>query len=151
MTPDPLTILRTAGRALIQDGDAILVIRYSQPSGDWYTLPGGGQRNSEPITQTVAREVLEETGAEVTVGQLRFVRECISGPHAPGVPEGYHQVDLVFACTLKTAPKRDARADTNQTGVEWRTVAELRDVAFYPRPLLDAIEQEQLFGYLGVI
>jgi hypothetical protein len=94
--------------------------------------------------------VLEETGAEVVVGPLRFVRECISGPHAPGVPEGYHQVDLVFACTLRTPPKSDVRADTNQTGVEWRTVAELREVAFYPRPLLDAIEQ-QPFGYLGVI
>jgi 8-oxo-dGTP diphosphatase len=150
MTPDPST-LRTSGRALIQDGEALLVIRYSHPSGDWYTLPGGGQRNSEPITVTVAREVREETGAEVVVGPLRFVRECISGPHAPGVPEGYHQVDLVFACTLKTPPNSDTRADTNQAGVEWRTVSELRKLAFYPRPLLDAIEQEQPFGYLGVI
>jgi 8-oxo-dGTP diphosphatase len=146
-----MNITRISGRALIQDGDALLVIRYSHASGDWYTLPGGGQRNSEPIVETVAREVLEETGAEVTVGSLRFVRECISGPHAPGVPEGYHQVDLVFACTLRTPPKADRRADTNQTGVQWLTVAELRRVAFYPRPLLDAIEQQQPFGYLGVI
>ena len=142
---------RTSGRALIQRGDAVLVIRYSQPSGDWYTLPGGGQKNSEPIRETVRREVLEETGAHVTVDALRFVRECIAGPHAPGVPEGYHQVDLVFACTLNTPPDADVRADTYQAGVEWRTVAELRRMAFYPQPLLDAIEQQQPFGYLGVI
>ena len=142
---------RTSGRALIQIGESVLVIRYSLPSGDWYTLPGGGQRNSEPIVETVRREVLEETGADVTVDGLRFVRECISGPHAPGVPDGYHQVDLVFTCTLKTPPRTDVRADTNQAGVEWRTVAELRRMAFYPQPLLEALEQQQPFGYLGVI
>jgi ADP-ribose pyrophosphatase YjhB (NUDIX family) len=146
-----MEITRTSGRALIQDGDAFLVIRYSQPSGEWYTLPGGGQRNSEPITETVAREVLEETGAHVSVDALRFVRECISGPHAPGVPEGYHQVDLVFDCTLKTPPSAGASTDPNQCAVEWKTIAELRQVPFYPQALLDAIEQQQPFGYLGVI
>jgi 8-oxo-dGTP diphosphatase len=146
-----MQLTRTSGRSLIQRGEAILVVRYSRPSGDWYALPGGGQRNSEPITDTVAREVFEETGAEVTVEQLRFVRELISGPHAPGVPEGYHQVDLVFSCTLKTPPSTGTRVDTNQSAIEWRTIPELRGLAFYPRPLLDALEREQSFGYLGVI
>ena len=146
-----MEITRTSGRALIQDRDAFLVIRYSHPSRDWYTLPGGGQRNSEPITDTVEREVLEETGAHVSVDALRFVRECISGPHAPGVPEGYHQVDLVFDCTLKTPPGGGASTDPNQCAVEWKTVAELRQLPFYPQALLDAIEQQQPFGYLGVI
>ena len=142
---------RTSGRALIQEGETLLVIRYRHPSGEWYTLPGGGQQNGESITATVAREVLEETGAEVIVGELRFVRECISGPHAPGVPEGYHQVDLVFVCTLQTSPEGGTGADPNQIAIEWRTIRELRHLPFYPQPLLDAIEQQRPFGYLGVI
>jgi len=146
-----MEITRTSGRALIHNGAALLVIRYRHVSGEWYTLPGGGQRNSEPITETVAREVLEETGAQVSVDALRYVRECIAGPHAPGVPQGYHQVDLVFDCTLQTPPSGGASIDPNQCAVEWKTVAELRQVPFYPQALLDAIEQQQPFGYLGVI
>jgi ADP-ribose pyrophosphatase YjhB (NUDIX family) len=65
--------IRIAARAIILDGDSILMI-YS-PSCDEYKFPGGGVERNESIEAALVREVREETGAVVSrivskVGQV---------------------------------------------------------------------------------
>jgi 8-oxo-dGTP diphosphatase len=144
-------IIRTSARALIQRGDELLVIRCRDEAGEWYVLPGGGQHHYEGLLSTLHREFEEETGAKLTVGPLRFVRECIAGVGVTRLPPGFHQLELVFSCELETEPAEALVPDPGQQSVEWKTVSELRSVAFFPQALLDAIEQGQSFGYLGVV
>lgn len=42
-------------------------------SGDYYIFPGGGQDHGELLSQTVIREISEETGFLVHVGDIRRI------------------------------------------------------------------------------
>ncbi len=54
-----------AGAIVLRDG-ALLLVRYADPSGGSYLVcPGGASREEEGISETVVREVQEETGVTV--------------------------------------------------------------------------------------
>ena len=145
--------IRTSARAIVQERGRLLVVRYRDGEGDWYTVPGGGQRHGESLEAALVREVAEETGARVRVGPLRFVRECMAGPGSRALPPDFHQVELFFACELEAPPPAGATGpapDPAQVGVHWLQVGELRGLCFFPGALLDAMERGQEFGYLGV-
>ncbi len=57
---------RVAGRAVIFDGEKVALLHVVQ--GGYYTLPGGGIDDDDIVTG-MAREVIEETGCEVAIGQ----------------------------------------------------------------------------------
>jgi ADP-ribose pyrophosphatase YjhB (NUDIX family) len=145
--------VRTAARAVIRRGDALLVVRSRDALGEWFVLPGGGQRRGESLAATLAREVAEETGWRVRVGPLRFVRECVAGANPRRLPPGFHQVEALFACELDGPADPAAAApepDPGQLSVEWRTLAELRALPFFPRRLLDVLDDPAADQYLGV-
>jgi 8-oxo-dGTP diphosphatase len=54
--------------ALIFDGERILL--GLRRDIDWWNLPGGGMELGETVDEALYREVREETGLEVEVGQL---------------------------------------------------------------------------------
>jgi ADP-ribose pyrophosphatase YjhB (NUDIX family) len=143
--------MRTAARAIIVRDESLLVVRYHDAQGDWYTLPGGAQRPGEGLTVALAREVAEETGLCIQVGPLRFVRECIAAHGARGLPPGFHQVELYFACVDLGPGGATTAPDPGQVGVEWCRLEQLRSRCFFPRALLDALERGEAFGYLGVV
>jgi 8-oxo-dGTP diphosphatase len=59
---------RIAVAALIFDEERILLAL--RRDIDWWNLPGGGMEIGETVEEAVRREVLEETGLVVEVGQL---------------------------------------------------------------------------------
>lgn len=58
-------------RALIRQGDCVLLVRDSQ-SKEW-SLPGGYAEVGLTPKENIQKEVLEETGLTVAVGALRAV------------------------------------------------------------------------------
>jgi ADP-ribose pyrophosphatase YjhB (NUDIX family) len=143
--------VRTAARGLIQQGDRLLVVRYRDERGDWFVLPGGGQAHGETLIAAVERELAEEIGARVRVGRLCFVRECIAALDADSpFATDVHQVEHIFACELEEELGRQSLPDKDQIAVEWRTVAELKQLRFYPKALLEALDRLE-FGYLGLV
>jgi ADP-ribose pyrophosphatase YjhB (NUDIX family) len=143
--------MQTSARAILYRDRSLLVIRYHDERGDWYTLPGGNQRHGEGLVAAVAREVTEETGLLVRVGPLRFVRECIAASGARALPPDFHQVEFYFTCEIVGPGGAAGEPDPGQVDVEWCTIGELRSRCFFPLALLDALERGDEFGYLGVV
>lgn len=69
------TVCRAAARAVIQQGDKLLMV-YSASAGD-YKFPGGGVNKGELREQALARELREECGAELlrVTGELGAIVE----------------------------------------------------------------------------
>ena len=87
---------RLAVRAiLIHEGRLLLVNAYPDGQSDLLCAPGGGVDTGTSLPANLKREVFEETGLNITVGDPCLVNEF----HDPG--SGFHQVDIYFRCQLQ--------------------------------------------------
>jgi ADP-ribose pyrophosphatase YjhB (NUDIX family) len=50
-----------------------------------WRLPGGGLERDESLAECAQREILEETGIDVRVGRIAFLREWVVPRHAPAL------------------------------------------------------------------
>lgn len=74
--------------ALVQrDGGLLLVRRAQEPGKGYWTNPGGYAEQLEQLHETVAREVLEETGIEAAVTGVAALRDQ---------PRAVHNVYIAF-------------------------------------------------------
>jgi 8-oxo-dGTP diphosphatase len=91
---------RLAAYAVLLRADEVLLTRISSrgfSSGTW-TLPGGGVEHGEDVQAGLVREVYEETGLEVEVGEVLDVHSLRIVERSPaGVLEDFHGVHLIFA------------------------------------------------------
>lgn len=86
---------RLAARALIVHDDKVLLVNaFAKHRLGLWCAPGGGVERGSSIPENLTREVFEETGLTVSVGELALVNEF----HDP--KSGFHQVDLLFRCTI---------------------------------------------------
>jgi len=84
------------GAVVIQNGLALVVRRATEPlKGEW-SIPGGMLELGEKLRDGIAREVLEETGLIVEVGEVLDVFDSIF-PDAEGKTQ-YHYVLIDFVC-----------------------------------------------------
>lgn len=139
--------IRTSAKAIVIHDGKLLAIKLSDGQDVWYIMPGGGQQSEETLPETVRREVAEETGIDVKVGDLAFVIEGVNG-------EDFHRVDLVFMCEyLGRADSVESQTDTMQTGVEWLDISTLNTAQLYPsrlrRPIMDLAAGRDAVRYLG--
>lgn len=84
-----------AARAIIIEGDKILVMYRNKHGSQYYTLVGGRVSEGETTDQALVREVREETGLQVTSARLVYFE-----PH----PEPYNQ-QYIYLCEV--APHAD--------------------------------------------
>jgi len=106
---------------LVQD-EEILLVRHQKGRDTYWLLPGGGVEYGETATEAARREVTEETGLEVEVGDLALVAETL----APD--SSRHLLHLVFRGHL--------RGGRLQVGREAR-LAEARFVPLATLPEMD--------------
>ena len=90
---------------VFRDESVLLVRRDRAGETDW-VLPGGTPRRGESTASCVRREVEEETGLAVTVGNVAFVLEA-------GAPDGGRRtLDLVFTASAVDADASAANVGT---------------------------------------
>ncbi|MEM7695936.1 MAG: NUDIX hydrolase [Pseudomonadota bacterium] len=74
---------------LVREGRVLMVNAFAGSDALW-CLPGGGVEAGADLADNLVREVFEETGLRVTVGDLAHVSE-FADPDT-----GFHQVELFF-------------------------------------------------------
>ena len=108
------------GGVVISSGRALLIRRGGPPLQGQWSIPGGMLEIGETLIEGVRRELLEETGVEVRVGELIEVFERIN---LDGNGKArYHFVVLDYLCE---AVSGEARPGSDVTAVAWAKPEEL--------------------------
>lgn len=128
---------RIAARALILDRDRLLLVNaYPGGTSDLWCAPGGGVEAGQSLPDNLAREVHEETGLTVTVGEPVLVNEF----HDPA--SGFHQIEIFFRCRITRGALAPGWTDPEGIVTERqffsRSALELGRVRFKPDSLIDA-------------
>lgn len=111
-----------------------MVNAYAGQHSDLWCLPGGGVEPGQSLPENLIREVFEETGLIVTVGEPILINEF----HDP--VSGFHQVEVHFRTSLTagdTVVLEDPEGIVNR--FRWVGRAELRHLRHKPDSLEDVI------------
>jgi ADP-ribose pyrophosphatase YjhB (NUDIX family) len=130
---EPFRLQRLAVYAVVRRGGDVLLTRISARGahpGAW-TLPGGGLDHGEAPRDAVVREVREECGIEVVVGDLLDVHDThFQGTAPSGRFEDFHGVHLVFRGTVVAeAEPHVVETDGTTDAVAWVPVADVESGA----------------------
>jgi 8-oxo-dGTP diphosphatase len=145
--------VRTSAKAVIIEDGKLFVMRHRGSDGEYYLLPGGGQRNGESLVSAVKRECLEEAGIQVAVGNVMLIRDYIEDNHEfAGREPGFHQVEIMFECKIidGSGMGEGKRMDARQIGVSWLPLEELARHPLYPKILREVLgDRNRERIYLG--
>ncbi len=145
--------IRVRAAAIIVQGDAVLLVQHHQPGTSvvWWVPPGGGRQESETLCECVLREVFEETGLSVELGDIVYVREFI----APEIDQ--HNFEFFFMANsfTGTPTMKNVLAADNILDVQFVPRREMANIIVYPEVLKDAFWDDLKRGfsrkvYLGV-
>jgi ADP-ribose pyrophosphatase YjhB (NUDIX family) len=109
-----------------QSQTEILLMRYSYSGHDVFALPGGSSDRGEILTETVIREIKEELGVSVEVGEMILAGEMLLSQRNDDV------LHVVFAArNLQGEPTLNP-AETSALEIVWKPISELDKLNLYP-------------------
>lgn len=119
---------------IVQDerGRLLVVRRGNDPARGRWTLPGGKLERGEHLAEAVRRELSEETGLAVEVGDLVGVAEVVAG--------GRHYVIVALRAEI-VGGSLEAGDDADE--VRWMGRADLEEVQTTPG-LLDFLDEHDV-------
>jgi ADP-ribose pyrophosphatase YjhB (NUDIX family) len=108
--------------ALVVDGDRVLLIERGHPpaQGSW-SIPGGRVEVGETLPAALRREILEECGLEISVGDVAIVLDRIARAPDGAVLSHYLILDFWATPTGGTAI-----AGTDAAALGWFTLPEIQ-------------------------
>ncbi|GAA2748364.1 NUDIX domain-containing protein [Terrabacter aerolatus] len=114
--------------AIVQREDGRVLMIHKTDNDKW-ALPGGGHEPGESISETVEREVKEETGYDVTVEAITGVYTNPRHVMAYDDGEVRQQFSIAFKARLVGG---DRRTSSESSEVEWLTSAEIDSLPIHP-------------------
>jgi 8-oxo-dGTP diphosphatase len=111
------------GAITIKDGKILLVKRGIEPSKELWAIPGGTLKLGETLQECAAREILEETGIKIKVGDCIYVFDFIERDDEKKIK--FHFVIVDFAGEYVTV---DSRAADNALDARWLYPADLNEL-----------------------
>lgn len=122
---------RLAVRAVLVHRGRLLLVNAWKGRDHLWCAPGGGVERHASLHDNLRREMQEETGLDVTVGDPCLVNEF----HEPET--GFHQVDIYFRCALSGGDPHGPWTDPD--GIvslrRWVTAAEMANLRVKPDSL----------------
>lgn len=142
--------VRNSVKAIIIRDNKLLCVQKKDEHGFYFLLPGGGQDKNETFKEAVRRECREELGAEIEVGELKYIREYIGKNHEFADTDDAHQVEFMFECTLlgDVDEALATNKDIGQTGIVWVEITE-GDARVYPKVLIERLHAKFKDLYWG--
>lgn len=125
--------LRVAAYAVVTDDDGrVLLARWTEGRRVAWTMPGGGLEPGEAPDDAVRREVREETGYSVRVGELLGIHSRVipASRRVHRAEDPLHTLRIVYRAEV-TAGRLRFETDGSTDRAEWFTlpaVAELQRV-----------------------
>ena len=117
--------------AVIVDRDRVLLVRRAnEPSRGRWSIPGGTVELGETLARAATREVSEECGVEVTVGDVLSTFDMIQRDAQGHIRYHYVLIDLAARCV-----SGEPAAGTDVLEVRWVREAEFEELDIVPRLL----------------
>jgi 8-oxo-dGTP pyrophosphatase MutT (NUDIX family) len=148
---------RIRAAAIVVDDDRLLLVRHEIPEkGEVFWIPpGGGVEGEESIFECAAREVMEETGVEVVLDRVAYVRQWIDSEL------DYHHVEFfILAKSHSGQPSPGSDPEISLftlmiTDAKFLSRQELQEVTVYPEMLKHSFWDDFADGfpqmkYMGV-
>jgi len=115
--------------AIVVDGERVLLIQRGHPpaEGRW-SIPGGRVEPGETLPQAVRREIQEECGLDVAVGDVAIILDRISHDPNRGVRSHYLILDF-WATPTSGHASPIVRASSDAADAGWFSLDEARQLA----------------------
>jgi ADP-ribose pyrophosphatase YjhB (NUDIX family) len=125
------------GVVIVNGGRLLLVQRMNQPNQGMWAVPGGKVALGETMRNAARREVREETGLEVEIGDVVWAGDAIG----PGDPPEWHFCLVDFSGAVVGG---DVRAGDDASEVRWVPLSEVESLRLTPTmpSLLEAIAKK---------
>ena len=126
----------------------VLFMRYSYGGQDVFALPGGSAERGEVLPETIIREVREELGISIEVGEMILAGEMLLSQRNEDV------LHVVFAVRTFTGTPTLNPDETTALDVIWKPINELENLNLYPNVgarLQPWFESASYLGYIGRI
>lgn len=114
--------------AIVQDDEGRVLMIHKTDNDKW-ALPGGGHEPGESITDTVVREVKEETGYDVEIDTITGIYTNPNHVMAYDDGEVRQQFSIAFRARLVGG---DKRTSSESSEVEWLTPGQIEQLNLHP-------------------
>ena len=127
--------IRVGTRAVIfNEKNEILVEHHLTPETNYYYLPGGGVWPREKIEDCLIREVKEETGLNVRVERLLWVRDFLE------ILPFIHAIEIFFLASVVGGEFKPVH-DTAPIEHSFISHEKLETIVFYPKSLVQKLKR----------
>lgn len=126
----------------------VLLMRYCYGGQDVFALPGGNPDRGEILTETIIREIREELGVTVDLGEMILAGEMLLSQRNDDV------LHVVFAARNLQGEPTINPAETTALNLVWQPVADLDKLNLYPNigaKIQPWFSSATYLGYVGRI